>query len=184
MKIYLDLLPKERKAELRRKKIFRKILSEEFLFLVPSALLIVILLNVFYILSIKRDMSIAAKTMIESEDEYKELNSYEEKFKQINENSTKLLKIQAGHLYWAEIFKKLSGSMPEGISIADFSTRDYNVFLTGKVDNRDTLLKFKGILEEDACFDEVNVPLSNLVVKEDIDFQMDFLIKKDCLKKK
>lgn len=183
MKIYLDLLPKQRKTELKRKKLFRNILREEFLFLLPVILFVIILSNIYYLLSIQRDSSIAAKSLAESQDKYQELNSYEEKFKQVNANAAKLLKIQVGHLYWAQVFNKLGNAVPEGVSISNFSTKDFNVFLVGKAKSRDVLLNFKSKLEADACFANINVPLSNLVVKDNIDFQLDFSINKDCLKK-
>ena len=184
MKIYLDLLPKPRKLELKRKKLFRRILRDEFLFLLPIILFIVILLNIYYLLSVQRDTSIAAKSLAESQDKYQELSSYEEKFKQVNADSAKLLKIQSNHLHWAGILNKLSDVLPDGISITDFSTKDYKVFLIGKAKSRDMLLNFKSSLEADECFTDVNVPLSNLVVKEDVDFQMDFSVTQDCLKGK
>ena len=163
--------------------MFQNILREEFLFLLPVILFIVILLNIYYLLSIQRDSSIAAKSLAESQDKYQELSSYEEKFKQVNAGASKLLKIQAGHFYWAEIFNKLGVAVPEGVFIANFSTKDFNIFLVGKAKNRDMLLSFKDRLEKDDCFANINVPLSNLVVKDDIDFQMDFLINQGCLKK-
>lgn len=183
MKIYLDLLPKEKKTELKRKKIFRNILHEEFLFLLPVILFIIILFNVFYLLTIKHDTTIVEKSFTESQDKYQELSSYEEKFKLVNENSAKLLKIQAAHMHWTEIFNKLSDALPNEISITDFSTKDYKIFLVGKAKSRDILLNFKDRLESETCFADINVPLSNLVVREDIDFQMDLSVNNDCLKK-
>lgn len=169
--------------ELRRKKIFRKILRQEFLFLLPVLLFIIILFNVSYLLSIKYDVAMLEKSVVESQDKYQEFSSYEEKFKQVNDNSAKLLNIQAKHMYWTEVFNKLSEALPNEISITDFSTSDYKIFLVGKAKSRDILLNFKGILEADPCFTNINVPLSNLVVKDDIDFQMDLEISSDCLKK-
>lgn len=183
MKIYLDLLPKQRKTKLKREKLFRRILHDEFLFLIPVALFIAILFNIYYLLTIERDISVAAKSQAESQDKYQEISSYEEKFKQVNDDSAKLLKIQAGHLHWAATFGKLSEVMPEGVSIVDFSTKDFKIFLTGKAKSRDALLSFKGKLDDDECFADVNVPLSNLVVRDNIDFQMDLSINQDCLKK-
>jgi hypothetical protein len=48
--------------------------------------------------------------------------------------------------------------------------------------NRDNLIQFKDNLEKESCFSEINLPLSNLVEKENVEFQIDFNIKKDCLK--
>jgi Tfp pilus assembly protein PilN len=183
MKIYLDLLPKERKQELKRKKIFRKILRQEILFLVPLFVFIIILSNIYYLLSLQHSTSIAAQSQEQSQDKYQELKTYEEKFKQVNESTASLLKIQAGHLNWNNIFKKLDEATPEGIVITNFSTREYLIMLAGKAKDRNTLLSYKDKLESTECFTAVNVPLSNLVVKDDVDFQIDFSVNQDCLKK-
>lgn len=184
MKIYLDLLPKQKKSEIRRKKIFRMLLRQEFLFLLPIILLIIILFNVYYLVSVQHSISIAAYSAIEAQDKYQELNSYEEKFKQVNDASAMLLKIQDKQLHWSKILDKLSNMMPEGIAISGFSTKNYKIFLIGSAKNRDILLSFKSYLISDQCFENVNVPLSNLVVKEDVEFQVDFAVKQECLREK
>jgi len=178
MKIYLDLLPKERKLELKRKKTFRIVLRHEMLFLLPLMVLAVVLANVYYLLSFQLDNTVKSG----SEEKYEKLNAYEEKFKQVNEATASLMKITAGHLQWSNVFERLNVIIPEDVTIINFSTKDYNVFIVGKAKNRDVLLRFKSNLESDECFSNVNVPLSNLVVKENIDFQIDFLFKSDCLK--
>lgn len=183
MKIYLDLLPKERKQELKRKKNFRKILRQEFLFSIPFFVCIVILFNIYYLLSLQHATSITAQSQVKTQDKYQVLSTYEEKFKQANDANAALLKIQTGHLYWSNIFNKLDNSIPEGIIITDFSTKDYLILLTGKARDRNILLGFKNNLESAECFSSVNVPLSNLVVKENIEFQIDFSVNKECLKK-
>jgi Tfp pilus assembly protein PilN len=184
MKIYLDLLPKHIKAEIKRKKLFRIVLRECILFITPLIVFIIILLNIYYLILIKKDMSIEAKSLAESQDKYQELSSYEDKFKNVNDNSKKLITIQSSHLYWAPIFDKLSLITPDGIFFTSFSTKEYKIFLVGKAKSRDMLLNFKSNLESDSCLSEVNVPLSNLVVRENIDFQLDFSVNKDCLNKK
>lgn len=180
MKIYLDLLPRERKQELKRKKIFRLILRQEFLFLLPVAALVVVLFNILYLLSF--ELSTPIRT--EEQKKYQELDNYEERFRQVNETTAELLKIQAGHLAWSNVFEKMDTVTPDGVVISNLNTKDYAVFLVGKARSRDILLEFKSNLESTECFWEVNVPLSNLVSKEDVDFQIDFSVNEDCLKKK
>lgn len=184
MRIYLDLLPKQKKNELRRKKIFRRILSDEFLFLLPVVLFILILFNILYLLSFEQKTSSTINSQTQSQDKYQLLTTYENKFKEVNENASLLLKIQDGHLYWSNVLERVSETLPAGIAITDFSTKDYRIFLIGKAKNRDTLLNFKSNLEANACFSDVVVPLSDLVVKDNVDFQMDFSVNSDCLKNK
>jgi Tfp pilus assembly protein PilN len=181
MKIYIDLLPKKIKDELKRKKLFRTILHEQFLFIIPILAFIAILFNIYYLLDSEKKSIIRAKSVAESQDNYQELSSYEEKFQQVNAITENILKIQNKHFHWLTIFGKMSANIPDGVTITDFSNKDFKIFLVGRAINRDTLLGFKDKLESDNCFENINVPLSNLVVKDNIDFQMDLAIKKDCL---
>lgn len=183
MRINIDLLPKERKLELKRNKLFRKILGEELLFLFPVIVFIVILCNIYYLLYSQRNNVVQTQLSSQSQDSLKELNKYEEKFKEVNENSAMLIKIQEGHLRWSRVLEKMNLIVPEGMFFVNFSTKNYKVFILGKAKNRDTLLLFKKNIESDACFSGVTLPLSDLVVKENIEFQIEFSINQDCLKK-
>lgn len=182
MKIYIDLLPEQRKQEIKRNRTFRTILREEFLFLLPILLFICILLNVYYVLVMQKKSSIATYFLQQSQEKYQELDTYKEEFKKINETGQILGKIQSGHLRWKNVFVELSNITPEGIYTTNLSTKDYSLFLSGKAKTRENLLDFKNKLETSSCFQKINVPLSNLVVKNDIDFQIDLAINEDCLK--
>lgn len=183
MKITLDLLPQERKLEIKRTKRFLMILRGELLFLVPILLFVVILLSVYYILSLQRDSAAAFFLQQQSGGQYQELVSMEEKFKQTNDSVVVISKTQTGHLRWMNMFEQLSTAVPQGIYIDDLSTKNYKILLAGKAQTRESLLEFKSNLEKNDCFRDINVPLSNLVVKNDVDFQMDLSITEDCLKK-
>ena len=54
----------------------------------------------------------------------------------------------------------------------------------GLADTREDLIFLKEKLGEDGCFSDIDLPLSNLVDKNNIEFQIVFKIKSDCLKKK
>ena len=164
----------------KRKKNFRLILQQEFLFLLPVIVLVVLLCNVLYLLSFELNAPVGA----EEQKKYEKLDDYKDKFKQVNETTAALLKIQSGHLAWSNVFEKMNAATPEGVVISNFNTKDFVVLLVGKAKSRDILLEFKNKLESTECFSEVNVPLSNLVLKEDVDFQIDFSVKEDCLRKK
>lgn len=182
MKIYLDLLPQERKQGIRRKKRSRKIISEEILFLFPIVVFIVILSNIYYLVKFQRESAIKLYAQEQAKDQYQELDIYEKKFKDTNDLSVALLKIQENHLHWSNLFEQLSEVTSSDIAIGEISTKNYQIFLLGKAKTRESLLNFKAGLEKNECFSNINVPLSNLVTKEDIDFQMDMSISENCLK--
>ncbi|MEI8344136.1 MAG: PilN domain-containing protein [Candidatus Moraniibacteriota bacterium] len=182
MKISLDLLPQNKKDEIKRNKLFRELLREEIFFLFPLLILIIILVNVNYLLSIQRSSSQAAYEFQQNQDKYQELDKYDAEFKNINNATSLLLKVQNGHLRWANVFSHLGQAIPSGIAINNFANKNYVVSLAGKALTRNKLLEFKGNLEKDACFGGVNVPLSDLVVKENVDFQLDFNVTQECLR--
>ncbi|HOX10394.1 MAG TPA: PilN domain-containing protein [Candidatus Moranbacteria bacterium] len=184
MKISIDLLPQQRKQEIKRKKIFHKILRGEFLFLLPIFIFICILLSTYYILILQRNSSGNTYLSQQSQDEYQKLDTYEKKFKEINDKDNLLAKIKSGHIYWKNVLIEISNIVPDSIYLNNISNKDYAVFLAGKARSRDDLIKFKDNLEGSQCFQNINVPLSNLVVKNDIDFQIDLMLKEECLKQK
>jgi Tfp pilus assembly protein PilN len=184
MKIYLDLLPDERKQEMRRKKVFRGILRDQFLFSIPMIVFILILCDIYYVLTEQKKYSlIQAQTVDEVQEQYNQLNTYEDKFKEVYALGQIMIKIQSKHLHWQQFFRELSNVVPDGVYLTNFSTKDYVVFLVGKAKVRDDLLTFKEKLESSPCFESVNVPLSDLVDKENIDFQIDLKVKESCLLK-
>lgn len=183
MKICLDLLPQQRKQEIKKKKLFLRILENEVLFIFPIFVLIVILISVYYILTLQRDVIYNAYSAQQSQEKYQQLEVYEKKFKQTNLLVQTINNIHSEHIYWLNFFQQLSKILPNNNYVTDLSTKDFTVFFVGKAKTRNDLLDLKNKLEAEPCFKKVNVPLSNLVVKEDIDFQIDILINEDCLKK-
>jgi hypothetical protein len=183
MKVHLDLLPDDRKEEIKRKKRFWIFIKQELLFIFPLLILLVIFINIFVILGIQKNYTISYSSQEKSQGKYKELKEYENQFKSTNELISKVSHIQKDQLIWSKMFLYLSEIAPAGIFLEGISTKDYQVFLLGKAEKRDNLLAFKDALEKGGCTENVNVPLSDLVNKENVSFQLDFLIKKDCLKK-
>lgn len=182
MKEYINLLPDQKKEEIREEKRFRVIIGEESSFLFPVVLLIAILFAIQLILGIQGEGIGRAFENNQSQEKYQELKKYEDKFQALNAKIALISKVQGQHLEWAGALVKLSQSVPEEIYITGVATKDYRLFLIGRAKTRDRLLEFQGMLNNSECFAGVNMPLSNLVSKDNVDFQMDFEIKKTCLK--
>jgi Tfp pilus assembly protein PilN len=184
MKIYLDLLPEEKKKEIKIKKNFFKLIRSEVLLSVPIGAFFCILA----VINFSQDLRISAlDTTINignSQKEYKELESYEEKFSLMNTKVSALYKIQENHLNWSDVFQKINAVVPENVYISGLSTTDYHVSLVGKAKTRDDFLKFQDQIKNESCFTNVEVPLSNLVSKENVGFQVNIEIGDACLKNK
>jgi hypothetical protein len=54
--------------------------------------------------------------------------------------------------------------------------------LVGTADTRDTFLALQRNLQENSCFEAVNTPLSNLFSETNVQFEIDFIVKPECLR--
>ena len=183
MKIYLDLLPEEKKEEIKTKRKFLKVIYNEFLFSIPIFAFFLILMTINFSLELKtKELGVSVNSN-SSQKEYKELEGYEDKFNQINLKISNISKIQSSHLNWLGIFYKISNNIPDNVYVSDLITSDYQVSLAGKAKTRDDFLKMQDKIKSDSCFLNVNAPLSSLVSKENVEFQINFDVKKNCLGK-
>lgn len=182
MKIYLDLLPQERKDEMKRKKLFASTIRRELVFLFPIVVFMVILTNIYLLLGIQEENLKNTGSGQQSQGEYKQLHVYEDTFKNANELAIFLSRAGNSHLYWSRLLNKVSALAGDNIYLTEFSTKDFKVLLSGKAKSRDDLIKFKDAVTSSGCADNVNLPLSNLVSPTNVDFQMDFTVKPECIK--
>lgn len=182
MKIYLDLLPEEKKEEIKKKKNFMLVIHYELLFSVPILAFFVILLTINFSLKIRAQGMSDSFSSGEYQEEYKELKIYEDNFEKINSKTLSILNIQKNHLNWTSAFYKINKIVPDSIYLSDLATSDYRISLIGKAKTREDLLKFQENIKSEECFSNIEVPLSNLVSKENVEFQVNFDIKENCLK--
>lgn len=181
MKIYLDLLPGDRRKRLSRKRNFRVIVEQEFLLFFPIAVFVIIMANVYLLLKIQNENITISGEQQFSQGKYQELNEYENEITRANRDVENIRKIQSGHLSWSGVFFEFEKIVPQGIKVEEISTKDYKIFIVGKAEMRENLVKLKDGLEGNDCFSEANMPLSNLASKENIEFQLDFSVSRDCL---
>lgn len=184
MKIYLDLLPQEKKEEIKKRKIFLKVVKQEILFSIPIVSFILILVTINIALGIRLASLEESLSLGSSGKEYKELQSYEDKFSEINSKTSSISKMQKEHLNWLGVFYKINNVIPDNVYLSDLASNNYKISLIGKSKTREELIKFQENIRSEDCFSNINVPLSSLVSKENLEFQIDFEIKPDCLKNK
>jgi Tfp pilus assembly protein PilN len=181
MKTYIDLLPEGKKNEIQRDKAFRTIIGQEVGFAFAVIFLLVILVVINFTLKIQMAGIEAVSQNEQGLKGHQEMEVYEEKFKEMNAQLALVSKVQSGHLEWVGALTKLGQLFPDGVYLNGMATKEYRIFLVGKAQKRDDLTKFMDAIKGSDCFTNLNAPLSNLVSKEDVDFQIDFDIKKECL---
>lgn len=182
MEIKINLLPDYRKEEIAKANRFKMVVR---LGLAILSIFIIFYSFLFGLLStLDMEMSsvkLSQKTSGNSEQLVK-IKNFDAEFEEINSSAKQSLTLEKDQLYWTNLFSKMEEDLSDGITITDLATKDYVVLLAGKADDRDALVGYKDKLTEEKCFTDINLPLSNLVSKENISFQMDFKVNKDCLK--
>jgi hypothetical protein len=181
--IKLNLIPPYRKEEIKKSCRFRVALKWESELLLILILFIAGLFSINYILKINLSVSSNALDLsVRDNKQYKIIEKYDNEVKNMNSLLFSASKIQSGQLYWSKFLEKLNDKVSSGITIESVANKNYTVSLAGKADTRESLLAFKESIEKDECFESVALPLSDLVSKENVVFQMDFKVKKECLK--
>lgn len=190
MKTLLNLLPEENKKDIQHKAHSRFFLWQLFLLFALEIFYVGILVGTYIILDSQfQNLSVVtgqqsnAGNSTQKRASFVLLDIYQKKFKETNATVDMIENIQKNHFSFTQIFLLLDTLLPDGIVIDQLTTKNYKVFLTGIATKRDDLLLFDGKLKGSSCIINVNVPISNLFSQENIDFQLDFEVKKECLKK-
>jgi Tfp pilus assembly protein PilN len=76
----------------------------------------------------------------------------------------------------------LTAALPGGVRVQKLVTKEYQVLLSGTADTREAFLQMEAALKKDSCFTQFNAPLSNLFTETNVSFQIDFVVKEECLR--
>ena len=180
----INLLPKNKKESIARAKRFKLVVGWELAISFVMLCFFAFLFSIVSLLNFNLTINSNLKSSQANSSQYETIKHYEEKFSGINENLEKIVAIDNDQLYWSELLLSLSSTTLENVEITDFATKNLSLYLAGHAQTREGMVSFKDKLEQAGCFSQVNLPISNLASKDDVNFQMDLTIKEECLKNK
>lgn len=186
MKTLLNLLPEGKKELVQSRLRSRFLLWQLFLFFLLEIFYLTILVSIFLILDFQLQglQKIAEDSVRSSQGEERQLDAYEKKFAETNKAVDLIGSVDRSHLYFSQVFVLLDMLLPSGVTVSSLSTKDYTVSLSGRAEKREDLLLLEDKMKKaEECISSVNIPLSNLFSQEKIDFQMDFTVTPECLRK-
>lgn len=185
MKTLLNLLPEEKKDAIQKRLRYRFLLWQLFLLFVLVVFYFGILISIYFILNFQvKSLQNIQDTVSPSYTEGNRLNEYQKKFKETNTMVAVVEKIDASHVYFSHLLTLLDRLLPQGIVIGGLKTEELKITLSGKAAKREDLLLLDQKLKEaHQCITDIDIPVSNLFSQENIDFQVDFSIVPECLKK-
>jgi len=184
MGIKLNLIPQYRKNEISQSSKLRMILRWEIELAVLMLILFSLFISLDYVLKFNLEAQTSELEGRQDKEGYDKIVNLDNNFKAVNAIVTLDESIQNDQLYWSRMFEKLSDIIPDGVSVSKLANKDYRVMIVGLADTRDILIDMKDKLSQEACFANINLPLSNLVSKDNVEFQIEFDIKEECIKNK
>lgn len=182
MRILLNLLPADKKQALSERFYSRFFLWQTTLLLLLLCFYTGILGGIYFLL---RYEAVGSQEILSGFDQFdaetKRLLYHQEVFKETNAMTADLSRFLTRHLEWNKLFDMLERLTPSGVTLTELVTKDYTVSLVGQAKTREQFLAFEAALRASECTSDVKVPLSNLFAQTELDFQVDFNIKPECL---
>ena len=104
-------------------------------------------------------------------------NLFNKDIRLFNKRLNAVAEIQEEYTSWSDLIYQLTRLVPPNISLTNISfspaeKSQEQILITGQAKTRDDLLAFKNNLESSTFLSEVNVPLDNLLKKDDISFSI------------
>lgn len=184
MKTLLNLLPEENKKNIQRKLHFRFFLWQLFLICMLEVFYLGILVSIFIILDYQlQSLQSMSPQSVTAYADQQALGTYQKKFKETNIMVEMVGRIERAHFSFTQILTILDSLLPEGIAVEQLTTKNYTILLSGRAAKRDDILAFESKLNDTPCVTNVDLPLSNLFSQENVDFQINFDMQKECLQK-
>lgn len=182
MQLKINLLPPEKKELIRRVRNFRLLVFQCVQLGLLAVLVFVIVYGIQWALLFNQrsegnDSEAGQRAIVA-----KQVAEYQETVSGMNRRIGQVEKMRAEHISWSRLLDRLEKLVPEKLFLNHVGTDNYAVSLSGQAETRDILLDFRDRLTRDDCMTDVQMPLSNLFVQQQVDFQMTFIFKKECLK--
>ncbi len=184
MEIKLNLIPPNKKKELTNIQRLKVVFNAEIVLTIILIGFFLMLKSFNYVLNFNMNSyEKIVQNRSRTAKQFKELEKYDSQFKQINNQISQIYSVEQDQFYWSKMLIRLSELVSSGIKLNSLTTNNYNIVLKGIADNRDDLITFKKQLLNEPELTNVDLPLSNLVDKNNIEFQISFNVKKNYLKK-
>lgn len=180
MKIFLNLLPPEKKLELRRRFYAKLFLWQWFTVFLMSLVFVTVVAGAYFVITWQQKSS-ELDAAVPNTGGQEKLAQYEASFAEANESAKTVLHYEALHPSFTAMLEKINSLLPEKITLKKLSTKDYHVYMTGEAATRSDFLTLQENLKNERCFQSINAPISNLFAEQNVSFEIDFLVLPECL---
>lgn len=172
MKKTINLLPKERKNNLKWKKFNLFLLKNGLIFVLATVVFLVFLISNLFILNIYKKINQDEIKKEESSGLNKTINEAKKEIDEKHMETEEFLKVfSKGDSYWVYL-DEINQSLPEEVYFKELNLDKENLEIKGWSETRNDLLKFEESLKQKEIFKEIEMPISNLTSQENINFEI------------
>lgn len=175
--ITLNLLPPEEKRELKSQQMLRRISVFGASSLLYIVVFLVLLSTVRWSLQIQLKAIEEISKKIEESDQNRDFQKFKQEVDQINRQLKYFFQLHEETINYSTAITQLTEKAIPGIEFRQLSLNGQKVSLGGRANNRDTLIMFKEALVNSPDFQNLDVPLSNFLQQNNIDFSFNFELK-------
>ncbi len=167
--ILLNILPKKIKNELKLTKTYKTVNKFLSIFLFNIILYTAIFSTSYLLLTVKLDSLI-----VEANNMNKDAELYSIRTKEVNKKISEISQIQDDFISWSSFLFNFTNSTSNGITLKKISIDKENksINITGTAKKRNDLLNFKTKISEIKYLDGFEIPIKNLLIKENIAFDI------------
>ncbi len=181
MEMQFNLLPEERKKKIQRSNILRFVVWQEIVIIFIVMFFFLTIQSIDFIVNLRLEEAKQQISMLKNGDNYRQAEKYEKYLNSFNKKMRQIEKAQANSTDWTDVFDKINNLIPSVVVIDSIKGDKNSISIKGVAPLRDDLIEMKKNFSDDDCFEDVNIPLNDIVLKKDIDFEVDFKIKRKCL---
>ncbi|MFH1232547.1 MAG: PilN domain-containing protein [Patescibacteria group bacterium] len=167
--LVLNLISKKFKKEIKLKHFYQLIKRINYTLIIIATITATILLFAKIILQ-NNFIDIVEQTSLIT----KNNQNYNNKIKEINNKLKTVSTIQNDFIVWSKIIEDISKITPTNVTLnlVRMDSTNRNIKLQGKAKQRSDLLELKSNLEKSTLYNSIDLPIKNLLEKEDIIFEI------------
>jgi len=161
----LNLISKDTKKEIKLRKVYRIIKKITNILLVITFIISIMMVTAKYILKYNYYNAIS-----ENESQAEGDKIYNAQAGEINSKLKITSQVKKDFIPWSYLIKDLADKTPTGITFSNIELLKNSIKIIGNADWRDNLLVFKQNLEKSNIYSNVNLPITSLLDKQNINF--------------
>ncbi|NTW22070.1 PilN domain-containing protein [Candidatus Falkowbacteria bacterium] len=176
--ITLNLISEQKKKEIKIKHLHLLLKKIDLVVIIFVCLIAILILVAKILLQNTFNTTIDQTTLIT-----KNTQGSASKVRDINNKITSVDQVQTDFIVWTKLLDQLATSTPDDIVFTSVkASSDKNIRITGVAKTRDALIALKNSYEDVVMFDKFDFPLSNMLQKENINFEIVTKFKVESLK--